>query len=845
MKNADTIIVKSVIVLVYSTLSILLLSFALALFLPLVMDSSYYEARIVDMVLEKTGRKMTLDGEIQMDLFPDLAITLERVSLSNAPGFSSTPMIKIRHLHGNLRLMQLWTDPFVLDHLFATGVQIILERDATGKNNWDDLVARTATDIGVDFLVKSEASSVKHLTPKISLAQLGAISLAALSARGITLKESEIRLCEQAAKTQIVSCLAATHLEVLPGQTGPDRALKVTLKTDLTVPHPPFSGRVMLATYYRPPQENEHITRWQDTQVMVRGHIDMPPVKEFEMIWHSDISVGPEPNLVRVKQADSKLIAWSDTPLFRELVLSVKGPLEADLSSGKFRLPQGGLAWQVKADYLPPAGVKLAFLSAIEADWQQETLWMEPFRATGPAQIRLEGQLRGSHLLSRPRVDAKLTAFRFDPRALLVALGRSVPPTTDPKAISSAELSADIHLSDQETSVTNMALEVDDSHFSGHFRVRHDPASGLPEPVIRFDLQGDRLELDRYLPPNLTRREKTGEIVSALVAPEIFLPWVPAHLLRDKDLQGVLRLRRLRVLPHQAISSQATNLSLDISVNDGRLQLKPRLTMYGGSLDTHVHLDARGEEPLVTVDKTITGIRVESLLQDITRTTQTERMGWAGSADLVAHLSSRGRQPDILRENLNGTLELVVNNGRIQGMNLVDRIRESYFAVMERRPLVLSGDKKGVTRFSKLTATGVVTHGVLENKDLLAVSPTLRVSGEGQVDLSRTSVDYLLEASVATSLQGVSVHHRDNIQGLVLPIRIQGDFKTLKVPSSLSTVDFSRLLRSVVATPRMKKAVNALGWKGKLLEKIDKFEKKLDGKDNANDILKKLLGVGN
>ena len=311
------------------------------------------------------------------------------------------------------------------------------------------------------------------------------------------------------------------------------------------------------------------------------------------------------------------------------------------------------------------------------------------------------------------------------------------------------------------------------------------------------------------------------------------------------DLHGVLQLERLRVASNQMLPSQSTNLSLDIAINDGQLQLQPyRLTMYEGSIDTRAYLDVRGDEPLVTVDKTINGIQLEPLLQDMINTARAKAMGWVGSVDLTTNLSSHGKQSDILRQNLNGSLKLVINNGSIQGIDLVDSIRESYLAVMERRQPVTSIDEKSLTHFSKLTATGTVNNGILENKDLLVIAPNLKVTGEGKVDLAHTSVDYLLEADVVTSLRDMSIQNIENFQGLLLPIRLRGDFKTLKVPD-VNTIDFSRMLRSAVAMPMLKKALGSSEWKGKMLKKLETFENRSGNRNYVNDILKQLMRIKN
>ena len=839
MNDSDPLLIRLVTVLIYGTLALLVLSFALALSLPLLTNPSTYKAHIIQMVLEHSGRTVTLDGAVSVDLFPEPTITLENISLENGPGFGPKPMVTIQKLHGKLHLMQLLKNQFAIHSISATGVRIALERNAIGNNNWDDWVSHMT--INAVFNRPTEWADLPDVVPnsKISLAQLGALALAALSTRGVTLKESEIHFCAQDSITLNVSCMDATQFEVVPGTEIAGKPIQVTLNTDITTQEPPFSGHISLSAFYRSPQEGDPITRWQDTHITVHGTIDTPPIKELELTWRSDISIGPEPYRIHVQQTDSQLTLWSDTTLFREFMLSLHGKLDADLHTGRFRMPEGGMAWQVKADYLPPAGVKLAFQSAIEADWLQETLQMEQLQASGPANMHMEGRLQGNNLLSQPSLDAQLTAFRFDLRALLTALGRQVPPTTDLHALSNAEMVASLHIDEEALIVRDMVLDLDTtSHLSGNFRLNTGMFFKKEEPIIRFDLHGDTIDLDRYLPPDLTTPEQSERLTLMVTAPEIFLPFVPASLLRGIDLQGEIRFEQLHIA-----HSKANNVSLTIQNKEQQLQLQPyRLTWYGGEINTQARWDIRTEEPLFSVDKTITNIQVAPLLQQM-YATKPNRTAWTGSADINTHLNSKGAQPDALLKNLQGTLTLAIRDGSIQGMNVVDQIRTAYLSLKKHQPPTTKRDHTDITPFSKLTATGTITDGILNNTDLLAISPTLKVTGKGWLDLTRAWLDYRMEADVETALREISTRDAADLRGMTVPIHLQGDLNTLKI-ASIHAMDVSQLLRSTLATPKMQEFIRPLGGEKKVLEHLQKMENRLGGRKAVNDLLKQLLGDG-
>ncbi|MEO5349472.1 MAG: AsmA family protein [Magnetococcus sp. YQC-3] len=780
MNNLNHLVVRSVTVLIHAALTFLVLSVLLVLTLPMILNPNNYMAQMADKVLEKTGRTLTFAKAIEWEMFPDPLLTMKQLSLNNAPGFADGPMVKIQRLEGKLSLRHLLRLQFVMEQLTASGVEVFLESNAAGQNNWDDLVTRltaqTEKSANLADLPDGEEAD-RSLRTTTSLAQLGALALTSLSTRAITLREGAIHACQPDGSGGR-SCLHLTHLAFTPQLTGLDRRPVVQIRGDIQTPDPSFVGRVTIA-YRQPARAEQAVTQWLDTEITVRGRVDVPPAKELDLVWHSDVTLGPEPNRVHIARPNSRLTVWSDVALFREFTLTMKGDAEADLATGKVHLPQGGLAWRIKSDQLPPAGVELLVKSPIEMDWRQETLHMVQLQAVGPAQMRMEGLLRGKHLLSRPTVDAELTFSRFDPRALLVSLGRSVPPTNDPSAFQSASGAAVIHLDDQALTVNDLVLAVDDARLVGSVRWSADGRPEREKAAVLFDLQADRLEPGRYLPPAVSDPGVGGAVERALLAPELWLANLSAHGLRDLDVQGTLRLGELLVG-----AVRATDVSLDLDLHDQQLQLQPyRMNMDGGQLETRIQWDDRGDDLRLTVDKTATDIQLEPIL----RTLPNGR--WlTGRADLTAHLVTQGRQPDMLWKNMNGVLTLAVRDGTIQGMDLAERLREAQSKAQaqaqEQRSFTQSvekagAEKRGVTPFAQLTATGYVVGGMLDNKDLRLLSPPLSVTGKGGVDLARGSVDYSLEveggAAVQAGGQGTGAR-------LVLPLRIQGDLSNLKAP---------------------------------------------------------------
>jgi len=79
---------------------------------------------------------------------------------------------------------------------------------------------------------------------------------------------------------------------------------------------------------------------------------------------------------------------------------------------------------------------------------------------------------------------------------------------------------------------------------------------------------------------------------------------------------------------------------------------------------------------------------------------------------------------------------------------------------------------------------------VLDNRDLLMMSPLMRLNGAGQVNIPREGLDYLLTATVVASLKGQKGEPLAELAGLSVPIRIAGTFAQPKF-----TLDLASLLK--------------------------------------------------
>ena len=107
--------------------------------LPMVVDPNDYKGEISAAVAERTGRELTIGGEIKWSVFPSVGLELSDVSLGNPDGFGDQPMLDIGEAGISVKLLPLLKRKIEVGEVTMNDVSIQLSRKADGRNNWAGL----------------------------------------------------------------------------------------------------------------------------------------------------------------------------------------------------------------------------------------------------------------------------------------------------------------------------------------------------------------------------------------------------------------------------------------------------------------------------------------------------------------------------------------------------------------------------------------------------------------------------------------------------------------------------------------------------------------------------------
>lgn len=361
-------------------------------------------------------------------------------------------------------------------------------------------------------------------------------------------------------------------------------------------------------------------------------------------------------------------------------------------------------------------------------------------------QLRAIGELKLRDLDKTAQLQGGLSIAQLNLREFLSGLGVELPAMRDANTLQQFELSTRLAGTPTSINLNELSLKLDASSFSGSLAV-----NDLAKQALRLQLKGDKLDLDRYLPPKgpdasagvARKNEIKGAVAAAGKSGTTPLPnaptqqaWsnaqlLPLEQLRKLDLQADLSLGQLTLnqLPIESALLKA-------KARGGVLNLEElRGDLYGGNFAVTSQLDVRPAVPLLTARKQLTRIPLEKLIE-----AQGEKAPIKGLLDLNADIRTQGNSQKAWIDALNGKAGFSLSNGVLIEANLEQQLCQG-IATLNRKSL--SGEPRGKdTPFEELDGNLTLRNGVASNPDLKARLPGLTVNGKGDVDLRVLGLDY-------------------------------------------------------------------------------------------------------
>jgi uncharacterized protein involved in outer membrane biogenesis len=423
--------------------------------------------------------------------------------------------------------------------------------------------------------------------------------------------------------------------------------------------------------------------------------------------------------------------------------LSLSGAIEGDLDTQRFQASNLRLATELRGAALPVEPLEVVFTTNADIDIGADRVALSGMRVAALG-LTLTGSVKASDVMGDPKYSGTVRLARFSPQALLRRLDQPLIVTTDPNVLGAMSLSTRLRGSMRAFALTDLRLVLDDTTLTGSVDI-----PSFRGPTVRFDLNIDAVDVDRYLPP--VASDASTEVDDEL----------PLEDARALTMNGQLKAGRLQVA-----GFDLSNAAVTVASKQGVFTLGPiTANLYEGSYTGELIVDVTGERAHVTLNDSLAGVQAAPLLEIIAGE---ERL--TGRTDMTTHVTFEGLDAATATATLNGKARLVFRDGAINGINIPLMIRKAH-ATLTGAAVKPAPEQ---TDFSEMSGTLVFTNGVVRNDDLVILSPLFRIDGEGTVDLNDEQIDYLLTTELVATLQGQGGLGSEELIGIPIPVRIGG-----------------------------------------------------------------------
>jgi len=367
---------------------------------------------------------------------------------------------------------------------------------------------------------------------------------------------------------------------------------------------------------------------------------------------------------------------------------------------------------------------------------------------------------------------AKIEVAAFSPRSLMELFDAEVPETADPSVLSSVVIDATAAVKATAIELSDVNIELDDTTFRGALAVP------LTETgAYQMDLKADRIDLGRYMEPS---SDEAASEDTETVPVEI-----PSELIAPLKARGSLAIAAATL---DAIEFK--NVELGLNIGGGRLRLHPiSADLFGGNYSGDVRIDVSGTTPSLSLDEKIEGVNLADLAAAMF-----EQDNITGTIAGAFKLGGRGEDTAAILQSLGGNMSFELVDGTYEGTDIWYELRRARAKLRQEVPP--KPELPARTKFSSVTASGVVQNGVMQNDDFFAELPFMHLRGKGSVDLVAATIDYGMTARVLErpeSMTGVTQEELDDFTEAEIPLKITGPLESPSVRP-----DFDKLLRDKV-----------------------------------------------
>jgi AsmA protein len=567
-------------------------------------DVNRFKPQITQAVQDRFNRKLTIDGDLSLTVFPRIGVALPKTTLSEHRGdatFASLDRARV-----SVALLPLLSGRIEAGTISVVDLTATIDKRADGTTNVDDLLKG---DAAAPTAPPKDAAGPPQF-------EIG----------GIELVNANLTYRDLAAKNTVT----LTQLNLTAGRVATTSRTPVDLSTRFASTAPAAQG-----------------------ELAAEGELDLDLVKQAFGARGLNLTLKAtleqRPVDVTARAGELRYDGASGALSITKLDATAQGALgTTQLDQARVDVPT--LAWDPRTKRLSVGGVQVTARGKLGADAQADSfeanlaapkIDVTETNATGE-RVTASVKLGGAQ-----RIDAKLTldgisgsakdlkigtlsiaADVVQPidkarsRHIVAQLASPASASIDGRSVALPKIAGDITMEDpalpqksvklpitasfsldalKEVVAARLLTKFDETTLNAEFDVR-----GFATPRLAFDASVDKLNLDRYFPPAPTRPADGSTDPAPGAAADAA---VDLSALKSLNLTGQAQVGQL-----QARGIKVQNLRVGLKAGGGRLDVAPLTAgLYGGTVNANAFAQADNR---VGLDAALTNVNIEPLMKD-------------------------------------------------------------------------------------------------------------------------------------------------------------------------------------------------------------------------------------
>lgn len=783
---------------------------ALAVFL-MTFDPNAYKSKFEEFVYDRYQRTLSIEGDIELSLFPRIGLSVQKVSLSN-PGDSEDLFASMDSARFAVAIWPLLSNRFVVDHVTISGFKAWIRRDEQGQYNFHDLFEGTAgppepialapdpqvpaePQRSVD-IVKEAFAQPQGDDPSVPQNKEAALHV---DIAGLELKGGEIHYLD----VKRAKAARLVNLQLNTGRMTFDQAFEVSMSGDLQGEDPLADAKVegqalvkidpLLETYSA-----------QKLNLLVTGVVG--PLDAQTISLRGNFAYNGYSRMVDASGVEMQVQgATKGQQPVQDLNASLTMPrLKVDQTHSEFNIEKMSLR---ATGSLPDKKFEVAFdaprlsISPQEAEGEpvagtiklvgQQTLGLTlGMNGLGGnawnlslKELKVDGNLKNGDHLMQVNMSTPVQWDVINEKGTLSAIKGDVKiqDTTEPTSTFEFPLIGSLHadlINDELSSEINAVL----NGAPLNFNVK---AQNLSDPKVQFALQADMLDLDKLLPaaksvpakpaPQAEKAEGDADTPKAktdakpVPAQSVSPKPIDLTVLNDMDVVGTVKLGGLNLR-----GVEARDVNMSVQAREGKLNVNGiSANLYEGSLSGALTANAQNQfSGKLALKQVAAGPLLRAL-------SGSDRL--SGLGDMTLDLKTQGATAEALKSGLAGSARLQLRNGAIRGIDLnqtLSQVGNVLSTALEgNSPTLNTGfDLGSRTEFDSLDVSLAIKNGVADIQKLDFRTPVLRVN-QGKpaaIDLVENRIDLLANARVVSLPKAQDAAGLSVLRGTTVPVHVSG-----------------------------------------------------------------------